>query len=219
MIRQWIGRLVLALLGWKIDGMVPDLRRAVVIFAPHTSTFDWLYLLMAGWSLRRSFRYIVRDDVYANPFQRPFLKYTGAIPLDNAFSMVRMSTRLLTENEDMLLVLSPEGALRKTDGWRSGFYFIAEKADAPIVPIGLDYGKRRVVIGVPLNPTGDLSDDIVHFASFYEGMQGRHPEQFGPVQVSKRSSAHEGEDVSDIFEQRNPEAAAEAENTVTAAHE
>ncbi len=31
------------LLGWKVNGTFPDIKKSIVIFAPHTSYYDGLY--------------------------------------------------------------------------------------------------------------------------------------------------------------------------------
>ncbi len=180
--KQSIGRSVLKLLKWSIIGDIPTIDKAVLPIAPHTSERDWLYLLMAGWAIGRGFRYMVRDDVWAS-YRRLVLQPTGAFPLNPSESMVETSVRYLTTADEMLLAISPEGALRRMDAWRTGFYYIAHRADVPLVPIGLDYARQAVVIGRALRPSGDIHADVAQLASFYTDIQGRHPEQVGPVRV------------------------------------
>jgi 1-acyl-sn-glycerol-3-phosphate acyltransferase len=46
--------------------------------------------------------------------------------------------------ENLVIALSPEGTRKKVDKLRTGFYFIAKKANVPIVMVGLDYSKKEL---------------------------------------------------------------------------
>ena len=42
---QWLGRLILSITGWKVEGAKPSITQSVIIAAPHTSNWDFFYLL------------------------------------------------------------------------------------------------------------------------------------------------------------------------------
>src|SRR6187200_69868 len=46
-----LGRLGMQLMGWRIDGQFPDLRKFVIIVAPHTSNWDFLTGLFCDLAL------------------------------------------------------------------------------------------------------------------------------------------------------------------------
>ncbi len=73
--------------------------------------------------------------------------------------------------------------------WKSGFYHIARGAGVPIVPSYLDYSQKRGGFGPALQPSGDVSEDMLYFRDFYAPMQGLFPERFGPVRLREESTA------------------------------
>jgi 1-acyl-sn-glycerol-3-phosphate acyltransferase len=179
----FLARFILALLGWSIEGANPGIKKAVCVIAPHTSYWDWFYLLMTGFAFQRRFRYLVSDNEYYQPHKTLPLKITGAIPLNPQKGMVKTVVEHLNAADDLLLVISPEGKLTKTDYWHTGFYYMAQEADVPLVPVALDYQKRKIIIGSVMPLSGDIESDVRVLSEHYIGVSGKHPEQFGAVQV------------------------------------
>jgi 1-acyl-sn-glycerol-3-phosphate acyltransferase len=79
-----------------------------------------------------------------------------------------------------ILALAPEGTRSRVDHWRTGFYRIAEAAAVPIVPVWFDWSTRRIGIGAPLVPSGDLERDVTALQAVYRPAMARHPELFWP---------------------------------------
>ena len=82
--------------------------------------------------------------------------------------------------------LAPEGTRSRRDHWKSGFYRIAREANVPIVLGFLDYGSKRIGLGPTLYPSGDLAADLAIIRDFYEGIEGRWPEQASPIRFAER---------------------------------
>ena len=59
---------------------------------------------------------------------------------------------------------------------RTGFYYIAKKANIPIIACGVDYSKKEIVIGEPLIPGDDIEKDMAILIAFYKKMKGKNPE-------------------------------------------
>jgi len=64
------------------------------------------------------------------------------------------------------------------DEWKKGFYFIALKAQVPILLAGLDYKKKEIVFFDLFHPTGNLDEDMKIIQGYYRDVQGRHPQNF-----------------------------------------
>jgi len=71
--------------------------------------------------------------------------------------------------------LAPEGTRKRVDTLRTGFYHIAKSAAVPVVPIGLDYKNKQLVIGEPFFTSDDESGDIKKLIDFYAKIQGKKP--------------------------------------------
>ena len=82
------------------------------------------------------------------------------------------------KREKMMLVIAPEGTRSAVEGWKKGYHHIALAAGVPIVPVALDFGQRRVLIGEPLLPRDDYAADYTQLKSFFRADMARHPENF-----------------------------------------
>jgi hypothetical protein len=49
--------------------------------------------------------------------------------------------------------------LAKVDQLKTGFYYIALKANVPIIPVA--FKKKEVNLGTPLMPTGNIDEELI----------------------------------------------------------
>jgi len=83
----------------------------------------------------------------------------------------------LKKADNLFIALSPEGTRKKVDKLRTGFYFIAKKANVPIIMIGLDYSKKEVHVSEPFYTTDDESADFRRIIEFFAPLKGYYPGQ------------------------------------------
>ena len=74
------------------------------------------------------------------------------------------------------MAIAPEGTRKKVDSWRTGFYYIAKKANVPIVMITFDFKNKVNSISSPFIPTDDIVADFKFMRSFFDGIIGKIPE-------------------------------------------
>jgi 1-acyl-sn-glycerol-3-phosphate acyltransferase len=74
-----------------------------------------------------------------------------ALPLDRTPNQnkVEAITRIFNKKEIFRLALSPEGTRKKTERWKTGFYYISRSAGVPVIKVAFDYGKKEVRISPP----------------------------------------------------------------------
>ena len=172
---------LLKLGGWKLRGKLPEgAERCVVIAAPHTSNWDLPYTLMAAFALRMRIYWMGKASIFKRPFG-PVMRWLGGIAVDRSKSnnLVEASTQALREASGKLqLVLSPEGTRAKVREWRTGFYWIALKAEVPIVLAYLDFKNKVAGIGPLFHPTGDIERDMAEIRAFYAPFEGKRALQF-----------------------------------------
>jgi 1-acyl-sn-glycerol-3-phosphate acyltransferase len=162
-----LGRFVLGISGWHVEGTVPDIRKLVLIVAPHTSNWDFPLGLSIKLALRLGGRFVGKHTLFRGPFG-VLMRWLGGVPVDrsSAGGFVDEAARALREAGQMVLVIAPEGT-RKRVPWKSGFYRIAVAAGVPILPTGFDY-VRKVIFFAPLfTPTGDYEKDLALLRSLY----------------------------------------------------
>lgn len=174
---EWIGRRVLGLLGWRIEGELPRLDQFVAIGAHHTSNWDFVIFIAVKFVLRLNARWFGKHTLFRWPFGY-LMRAWGGIPIrrDRAHRTVEQAIQAFREHPQFLLVLSPEGTRKKVARWRMGFYHIALGAGVPIVLGALDYQNRRVVIGPTFWPTGDEAADLKAILAFYRPFVPKKPE-------------------------------------------
>jgi 1-acyl-sn-glycerol-3-phosphate acyltransferase len=165
----WIGRSVLSLLGWRVEGAIPPRPKMVLIVAPHSSAWDFVIGLAAKLALRLDSAYLAKASLFRWPLS-VLLRRTGGIPVDRRAhgDLVRRMAELFAERERMLLTLAPEGTRQRVSEWKTGFYRIAEAAGVPVLPVALDYGAKAVSFGPLLLPTGDLESETARLRAFFE---------------------------------------------------
>jgi len=174
-----VGRLGLALLGFRFEGSVPDVSRLVMIVAPHTSNWDFLVGLFAKLALGLRARFIGKHTLFRGPFGS-FLRWLGGIPVDRNApgGIVESAIEALQTADKLYLVIAPEGTRKKVPAWRSGFYRIARGAGVPILPVAFDYRKRRVFFAPLVDPSGDYEADLPALRSCFEATMAYRPENY-----------------------------------------
>ena len=182
-----IAKLILRLGGWTAVGTMPEVPKAVIIAAPHTSNWDGFWALVYIISIRADIHFFAKHSLFWFPLST-LLRALGCIELDRerAGSAVRQAINWFDSQESFYFGLAPEGTRKKKPGWKSGFYRIAEGAGVPVYLGFLDFGKRRVGIGRRLDLSGDQDADLDVCRRFYADVEGRRPENTSPVVFADR---------------------------------
>ncbi|HZY81556.1 MAG TPA: 1-acyl-sn-glycerol-3-phosphate acyltransferase [Cyclobacteriaceae bacterium] len=163
--------------GWKINGSLPPEKKYLCCIAPHTSNWDFLVGVAARSILRiTGAKFLGKSQLFRAPYGWIF-RAIGGIPVERTerHDMVEQVSAIIRNSDEFILAIAPEGTRRKVTKLKTGFWYIARSAGIPIVPVGLDFKKREVVIGKPLYTT-DIDSDIHILMEFYRGITGRNPE-------------------------------------------
>ena len=184
----FLARALLSLVGWHLVGSAPGIARCVVIFAPHTSNWDFPLLLLVRSAFRRRVHYLGKHTLFRPPFGW-FFRATGGIPVvrHERRDFVKRSASHFAAKEELWLAMSPEGTRDKTDHWKSGFYRIALAARVPVLCAFVDAAKRECGLGPLVELTGDAERDLAVFRAFYETKQGIYPERASTIRFRPRS--------------------------------
>lgn len=176
-----IASLILKIKGWTIIGSPPqDLKKCVILAAPHTSMSDFAIGRLAYWKLGVPVRFLIKIEMFKYPFFSWLLKKCGGIPVERGKrnNLVNYIADLFNKSEELNVVITPEGTRKYTENWKKGFYFIALKANIPIVLGFVDYKKKEGGFGPILFPTGDFDKDFEIIQDFYRTKTALHPERF-----------------------------------------
>ncbi len=170
-----IGRLVLAAARWSFAGTVPDVSKAVIIVAPHTSNWDFVIGAAAMLALDIDVRFLGKHTLFKGPLGW-LMRLLGGIPVDRSLPgsgvVEEMGDRLRSADR-LVLALAPEGTRSRVTKWKTGFHRIALLGCVPIAPVTLDYGRREIRFGMMVMPSEDLESDIQTLQRFFALSTGR----------------------------------------------
>ncbi len=176
---QKISKIILQFSGWKITNIIPDISKCVLAIAPHTSNWDFLIAKLAYTSLGRNAHFLIKKEWFFFPFN-VFFRSIGGIPVDRSKnqSMTDIMAEEFAKRDRFQLAITPEGTRKRVTEWKRGFYYIADKAQVPIVLIGLDYKNKVISFLDVFAPTGNVDEDMLTIQSRYKGLSGKNPNNF-----------------------------------------
>lgn len=160
---------------WRVVGEIPDLAKAVIIVAPHTSNWDFPVGVAAMLALDLELRFLGKHTLFDGPLG-PLMRGLGGVPVDRGqpgSGVVEEMAARFRASERLLLALAPEGTRSSVGRWKSGFYRIAVAAEVPIAAVALDWGRREVRFGPVVAPSGDLEGELAVFGEFFAGARGK----------------------------------------------
>ncbi|ATW02321.1 hypothetical protein CHN51_01300 [Sphingorhabdus sp. YGSMI21] len=164
--------------GWTAVQENPPPRKAVIIAAPHTSNWDFLYFFGLINKLKIRSYWIGKDTLFKPPWG-DMMRRLGGIPVNRSKSqnMVDAMVREFNRRDDFLLTIPPEGTRGSVKEWRTGFYYIALKAKVPLIIGLMDYSKRTGGLGPSFMPSGDYKADMQKLSDFYHSVTPKYPDK------------------------------------------
>lgn len=165
-------------LGWDFEGnFALNIKKYIVIVAPHTSWVDFPIAILARISSGIMINFIGKAPLFNGPFGF-FFRSLGGTPVDRSKNnnVVQTIVEIFNSKEEFKLGLSPEGTRRKVTTWKTGFYYIAKGAKVPIVMAALDFENKKIKISDPFYTTNDKEKDISFLRNFYVNVKGKNPE-------------------------------------------
>ena len=165
-----------SLADWRQVLAPPD-PVVVMIAAPHTSAWDFPYMLWLSWASGVEPHFLAKQELFRGPMG-PFMRSVGGITVDrrNPRGAVDDLVARAGSGEHFQLVIAVEGTRAKTQYWKSGFYRIAQQADVPMCLGFCDGPTRTIGYGPTIRPSGDIRADMDLIRAFYADKHGVNPE-------------------------------------------
>lgn len=180
---KWLGKFILHLGGWKLISDFDDrMKNAIIIEAPHTSMWDFVWGRAGLWALGVKCHFLIKKEMFFFPLGA-ILRSLGAVPVDRGHDKKQffdeIINRLKTDN-NFSLVVTPEGTRKLNKNWKKGYYFIAQQSEKPIFLAWIDYpsktcgmSKQNMII-----PSGNYEKDFTKIQNFYRTIRAKFPENF-----------------------------------------
>lgn len=173
-----ISNTIMRLVGWRVDGQLPDLPKFIIVGAPHTSNWDFVLFLGIIFRLKADVRYMGKAELFRPPYGW-FFYWCGGIPVDRKKStgLVEQMVEAFNRSERLILVIAPEGTRHHVTEWKRGFYHIAKSAGIPIVMAKVD-GKQKIAhVGETYHLTEDMEADMTAIQNAFQGLTGINPKK------------------------------------------
>ncbi len=174
-----IALIFLKITRWDWGGEVPDAKKYVLIAAPHTSNWDLIFTLSLTFKARKKVYWMGKDALFRFPFAS-FMRWLGGISVDRSLGhkAAKQVMRAFKDNDDIIIMIPPEGTRSLVDEWKRGFYIIARGAKVPIALGYLDYARREGGYGTLFYPTKDSKADMKEIRGFYADKAAKYPDKF-----------------------------------------
>ena len=170
---QWFCKWLMQLLGWSMQGEWPDLKKMVIIAAPHTSAWDVVIglLLIQGSGLKVTF--MGKQEVFRWPLG-PIIRHLGGMPVNRAApgGVVEQVAEEIRHSEQMWFALAPEGTRKAVKDWKTGFWKIAKQANVPVCCVYFHFPDKVVGVGKVFELSGDMEADIAEIRAWYKPYKG-----------------------------------------------
>lgn len=181
-----ISALILRLFGWTIDSHLPDhASRCVMIAAPHTSNWDFLYTLSAFRVMNIPIKFTIKKSWIESPIGW-WIKRLGGLAIDRSSnadkgsrgSYIEQMAALIKKESRIAMVITPEGSRSRRTQWKTGFYHTAVTAQVPICLGYCDYKRKVIGVGKCFMPSGNIEMDMKLIMCFYKDVIGKNPNNF-----------------------------------------
>ena len=135
-----IARLILKIIGWKVNPNIPkEAERSVMIAAPHTTNWDGILTRVAFYVLGIPVKIAIKDFWTKFPMGL-LVKPLGGLGIDRSKkdpnkprkSQIEQMADFFEKHAKIALVIAPEGSRSLKKEWKMGFYYVAKKANVPV---------------------------------------------------------------------------------------
>jgi len=169
-----LGSAMLHLMGWRVEGEIPDAPRLVIAVAPHTSNWDFVVGVAAMFAMDLRLSFLAKHTLFRGPFGAA-MRWIGGIPVDRTrpHGVVGEAVQAFSSERQRLLAIAPQGTRTAGARYKSGFLHIARGACVPVLFATLDYAARCVRLGPAFDACEDVDADLRRVESFYAGVRGK----------------------------------------------
>lgn len=172
-------RFVFGKMGWQVEMTVPYRDKCIICVAPHTSNWDFIIAELYYHSIGRTAGFLMKKEWFFWPMGI-MMRKLGGIPVWRS-KHTSMTDNLAQTARDMKtfhLAVTPEGTRSANPEWKKGFYFIAQKANLPILLYGIDFEKKIIVCRKTIIPNGDVEKQMAEVKDYYKDFKGKNPDNF-----------------------------------------
>ena len=166
-------------MGYTMHVTEPQPAKYVIALAPHTSNWDFVIGLLYSRAMGFKCRFMMKKFWFFWPLGY-LMRALGGIPVERSkkMSLTDQMAQQALEHEEFHLCITPEGTRKPVTEWKKGFYYIALKAELPILLYALDYEKKEIRCTKTLIPNGNIEEQMEEIKEYFREVKGKKPERF-----------------------------------------
>lgn len=164
--------------GWRVVGPIPTIPKYLIVVAPHTSNWDFLIgVLFRRYTEGFNPKYLAKKELFTWPIGYLF-RALGGYPVERSknTNFVDSLVEVYNREDKFVTTITPEGTRSYSKKWKTGFYYVAKKANIPLVRVAFDYGTMRVIFSDPYYISKGVEDTVDEFKQYFSQFKGKNPE-------------------------------------------
>ena len=179
MIRKLSAWLLYRCMGFRFESTIPLPPKYVIALAPHTSNWDFIVGILHSRAEGNKCNFMMKKFWFFWPLGY-VMRALGGIPVERSkkSSLTDQMAEQAKSRETFKLCITPEGTRKRVSEWKKGFYYIALKADIPILLYALDYQSKTIRCTKSIMPNGDIDNQMAEIKEYYRNVKGKKPELF-----------------------------------------
>jgi len=165
-----IGSGLLKLLGWKVEGQLPNEAKVILVGEPHTSNWDFILIMCAAQSVGFRMSYIMKKEAFFWPMGG-FFKWMGGLPIERKKgqdSLSQIKTHIQAQ-DNIFLAITPSGSRSPKDKYKTGYLRMAHDLDIPLFLIGLHAPTQSIVLDRLVDAAGDVDAQNKSIKDYMDG--------------------------------------------------
>ncbi|WP_236979051.1 1-acyl-sn-glycerol-3-phosphate acyltransferase [Membranihabitans maritimus] len=171
---QKVSKSILNIMGWRVTGSIPTTKKGIFVVAPHTHWMDIPIGLLVRSAIDLEVKFIAKKSLFRG-LKGPIFKYLGGYPVDRSKSQgyVESVADIFNQHDQFFIAIAPEGTRQKVHRFKTGFYYIARKANVPIYLTKFDFENKEVNFNTPIWPEGEPQKQIAEMEDYFKGVKGK----------------------------------------------
>ena len=154
-------------------------EKYIIVMAPHTSNWDFVVGTLYARAEGFQSNFLIKKEWFFWPMGI-LMRKLGGIPVyrDKKTGSTERLATLAMQSKEFHLCITPEGTRQPNREWKRGFYYIALKAQLPILLYGLDYRRKVIECTKVIIPNGDVEGQMAEIKEYFARFTAKKPENF-----------------------------------------